>query len=82
MTTVAHDLGLTASWFLNSDPCHGKNETAVGPTYDTDAADAIAYGFHGVKFDSQRGGPSHNITLWSVALQVRPFVARSLKKTL
>ncbi len=68
MTDTAHMLGLTASWYLNADPCPGAKEKAVGPTYDTDAADVFKYGFDGVKFDSQAGGPSHNITLWAMAL--------------
>jgi hypothetical protein len=55
MNSVAHKLGLTSSWYLNNDPCKGKNETLVGPTYDTDSADAVKYGFDGVKFDSQGG---------------------------
>ena len=33
-----------------------------------DSADAVQYGFDGVKFDSQAGGPSRNITRWAVAL--------------
>ena len=37
-------------------------------TYDTDSADAVKYGFDGVKFDLQGGGPSHNITRWAMAL--------------
>ena len=69
MNAVAHELGLTSSWYLNNDPCPGKNETAVGPTYTTDSADAVKYGFDGVKFDSQGGGPSHNITEWAIALK-------------
>jgi hypothetical protein len=68
MTETAHSLGLTASWYLNSDPCRGKNETSVGPTYTTDSQDAAKYGFNGVKFDTEGGGPSHNITLWAMAL--------------
>lgn len=68
MTGVAHRLNLTASWYLNADGCT-VNESLVGPTYDTDSADVIKYGFDGVKFDSQRGGPSHNITLWASALK-------------
>ena len=68
MTDHAHALNLTASWYLNSDACKGEYEQRVGPTYATDAGDALAYGFDGVKFDSQAGGPSHNITLWAEAL--------------
>ena len=68
MNRVAHGLGLTSSWYLNSDECPGPKEVAAGSTYETDSADAVHYGFDGVKFDSQRGGPSHNITRWSMTL--------------
>ena len=54
---------------MNPDPCPGKIEQAVGPTYTTDSADAVAYGFDGVKFDSESGGPSHNITEWALSLK-------------
>lgn len=67
MTDTAHSLNLTASWYLNADGCT-VNESTVGPTYATDSADAVAYGFDGVNFDTQRGGPSHNITRWALAL--------------
>lgn len=69
MNRLAHTLNLTSSWYLNSDGCNGTIEQEVGPTYVTDAADAVRYGFDGVKFDSERGGPSHNITLWAMALK-------------
>lgn len=69
MTGTAHSLNLTASWYLNLDPCPGKIEQKVGPTYATDSGDAVAYGFDGVKFDSEAFGPSHNITEWALALQ-------------
>jgi hypothetical protein len=68
MTDHAHTLSLTASWYLNSDACKGANETLVGETYRQDSHDAVFYGFDGVKFDSEGGGPSHNITAWAVAL--------------
>jgi hypothetical protein len=68
MTGTAHALNLTASWYLNSDPCKGLNETAVGQTYRPDSEDAVRYGFDGVKFDSQPGGPNSNITEWAIAL--------------
>lgn len=69
MTSMAHSLNLTASWYLNLDGgCNGSKEVEVGPTYTTDSADAVTYGFDGVKFDSEPGGPSHNITLWAMAL--------------
>ena len=68
MTDTAHALNLTASWYLNADGCT-VNESMVGPTYATDSADAVACGFDGVKFDTQRGGPSPNITRWALALK-------------
>ena len=70
MVTHAHDLNLTASWYLNADGCPGNLERAAFPngTYVADANMAAALGFDGVKFDTQRGGPSHNITEWAVAV--------------
>jgi len=70
MTATAHSLKMTASWYLNNDPCNGTKEQAVGPTYTQDSSDALKYGFDGVKFDSQAHGPSHNITMWAMALNV------------
>lgn len=69
MTSTAHSLQLTASWYLNNDPCKGAQEQPVGPTYTQDSTDALKYGFDGVKFDTQAGGPGRNITLWAMALQ-------------
>ena len=66
MTTKAHALNLTASWYLNQDGCTGAREPFV--TYVPDSDDAVKYGFDGVKFDSERGGPMHNITRWAEAL--------------
>ena len=78
MTTAAHALNLTASWYLSADGCKGPVEKAAWPrgTYATDAADAVAYGFDGVKFDSERGGPVHNVTEWAVRLNAsgRPLM--------
>ena len=68
MTDTAHSLNLTASWYLNADGCNGTKEWAVGETYDTDAADVLRYGFDGVKFDTEMGGPNNNITKWAIAL--------------
>eukprot|EP00937_MAST-01D_sp_MAST-1D-sp2_P001784 g1784.t1 len=70
MTRLAHALNLTASWYLSADGCKGPVEKAAWPqgTYATDVADAVAYGFDGVKFDSEAGGPVHNITEWAVRL--------------
>lgn len=66
MNTRAHELNITTSWYLNSDGCTGGKEPFT--TYTTDAADAVMYGFDGVKFDSEPGGPDHNITSWAEAL--------------
>ena len=70
MTAAAHALNLTASWYLSADGCKGAAEKAAWPrgTFATDAADAAAFGFDGVKFDSESGGPVHNITQWAVSL--------------
>lgn len=66
MNDKAHALNLTSSWYLNQDGCTGSREPFV--TYSEDSQDAVKYGFDGVKFDSERGGPMHNITQWAVAL--------------
>lgn len=67
MNSHAHSLNLTSSWYLNADGCAG--ETRLTAThYMQDAKDAVALGFDGVKFDTQPGGPNHNITEWAMAL--------------
>lgn len=67
MTAYAHALGLTAGWYLNCDGCEG--ETKLTSThYVSDSEQAAAFGFDGVKFDDQAGGPNHNITLWAEAI--------------
>jgi hypothetical protein len=70
MVKHAHDLNLTASWYLNADGCPGDLERKAFPngTYGSDASEAAALGFDGLKFDTERGGPSHNITAWAVAV--------------
>ncbi len=74
MTTKAHSLNLTASWYLNQDGCTGAKEPFV--TYTEDSSDAVKFGFDGVKFDSEVGGPMHNITRWAEALNAtgRPMM--------
>ena len=62
LTAHAHFLNLTAGWYLNCDGCVTNHFMAYTP----DAADALAYGFDGVKFDG--GGGSDNITRWAEAL--------------
>jgi len=57
----SHDL------FTNALRCACSNCTNER-RYATDAADAVRYGFDGVKFDSERGGADHNISLWAAAL--------------
>jgi hypothetical protein len=66
MNSYAHALNLTSSWYLNQDGCKGSLEPFV--TYSEDSDDAVKYGFDGVKFDSEAGGPMHNITRWALAL--------------
>ena len=66
MNEKAHSLKLTSSWYLNQDGCKGSREPFV--TYSQDSQDAVKYGFDGVKFDSEMGGPMHNITRWALAL--------------
>eukprot|EP00039_Didymoeca_costata_P023087 m.347859 g.347859 ORF g.347859 m.347859 type:complete len:455 (-) comp34438_c0_seq1:68-1432(-) len=66
MNAKAHALGLTTSWYLNSDGCTGEKEPFV--TYEEDANDAVMYGFDGCKFDSEVHGKTRNITLWAQAL--------------
>lgn len=78
MTRKAHALNLTASWYLSADGCNGAIEKAAWPhgTFATDSADAFALGFDGVKFDTESGGPVHNITEWAVELNAtgRPMM--------
>ena len=66
MNAHAHLLNLTTSWYLAGDDCPGPKEPFV--TYSTDSEDVVRYGFSGVKFDSQPGGKTGNMTKWALAL--------------
>jgi mono/diheme cytochrome c family protein len=76
MTDTAHALHLTASWYLNNDPCKGANETAVGPTYVTDSTDAVAFGFDGKQITARSLRPSTP----TVPTQLRTGAGRALAR--
>lgn len=61
LVDYAHSKGVLFDFYRNNDGCceYGK----VGPYYAEDAAQSLAWGLDGLKFDNC--GPGHNMTQWA-----------------